>query len=96
MHHMEGCENVFSASWSEKGKPAPALLVPAIRESVNKILQSKTTLYLGKNKFIVYFVTNFLLINDLLCHTLSYGCEVTGLHQRRQTGLLPKSKKQMF
>lgn len=35
MHHMAGCENVFSASLSEKGTPAPALLAPAIRESVN-------------------------------------------------------------
>lgn len=37
MLHMEGCENVFSASWSVKEKPALALLVPAIRESVNKM-----------------------------------------------------------
>lgn len=37
MHHMEGCENVFFVSWSEKGKPAPELLVPAIRESVNEM-----------------------------------------------------------
>lgn len=41
MLHMEGCENVFSASWSVKEKPALALLVPAIRESVNKMSHQK-------------------------------------------------------
>lgn len=28
MHHMAGCGNAFSASWSEKEKAAPALLDP--------------------------------------------------------------------
>lgn len=90
MRHMEGCENVFSASWSEKEKPAPVLLAPAIRESVNKISHQKNNFILGQKEKIVDRYCDY---NNLLCRTLNYGCGVTGLHQRIQIALLPKSKR---
>lgn len=60
MHHTAGCENVFSASWSEKEKAEPALLDPT---DVSKKVETGYKGQLGKdNKVLLayFFVTKSL------------------------------------
>lgn len=102
MRHTAGCENVFSASWSEKEKAEPALLDPTdvskkgetgYKGQLGKDNEVLLAYFLQQNPYESLSASQSVHLNNLLFHTLNYGCEVIALHLRRQTAPLPESTR---